>query len=610
MNGLEEKKGGIKWLCIVVLFMILLLGNERTAFASEVVYFGSYPQTEVTDETVITAIENAIKAEDDGANSEVAVNEESADTGRSVWVDGVKYCRISAENTNHADNFGTDKTYRYFKWERISWKVLENDGETMFLVADRALDCKGYNETRQDVTWEKSTLRSWLNGYDAGRNVESVDYSTDSFWKNAFSKVEQEAIVQKKIENNDNARYNTPGGNATDDFIYLLSMEEVTKESYGFSSNSEDSSVSRQIKSSDFAYVKGVARSISTGGEGNCGWWLRSPGMYSYDAAYINSSGYVNKVGLLVPYEDIGVCPALYIRLASNDWYTENDGTSGDGGEERILTDLQVAKTKTVYTQGETLNVDDLQVTAWYSHSCGEIQKTLSANAYTTNAAAIDMNISGSKILTVAYTEGGITKKVNINITVNEKTTQESENNGQNQPVKVTKLTIKAPSKRLAAGKKVQLIVSVLPENATNTEVSWKTSNKKYATVSTKGIVTLKKAGIGKNVTITATAKDGSGKKASVKIKIMKNAVKRIKVTAPKKTLKAGKSMTLNATVTTTGKHVNKTLKWKSSNTKYATVNKKGKVTAKKAGKGKTVTITAVSTDGSNKKGSVKIKIQ
>lgn len=42
----------------------------------------------------------------------------------------------------------------------------------------------------------------------------------------------------------------------------------------------------------------------------------------------------------------------------------------------------------------------------------------------------------------------------------------------------------------------------------------------------------------------------------------------------------------------------------------HATVTSKGKVTAKKAGKGKTVIITAVSTDGTNKKAKVKIKIK
>ena len=42
---------------------------------------------------------------------------------------------------------------------------------------------------------------------------------------------------------------------------------------------------------------------------------------------------------------------------------------------------------------------------------------------------------------------------------------------------------------------------------------------------------------------ITATAKDGSGKKAVWKIKIMKGAVKKITVKGYKKTLKAGKTM-------------------------------------------------------------------
>lgn len=176
--------------------------------------------------------------------------------------------------------------------------------------------------------------------------------------------------------------------------------------------------------------------------------------------------------------------------------------------------------------------------------------------------------------------------------------------------VKVTKLSISGPSKKLAAGKKVTLTVNVTPQNASNKAVTWKTSNKKYATVDSKGKVSLKKAGIGKSVTITAEAKDGSGKKASYKIKIMKHAVKSVKLKAASKSVNAGKSVKVKATIKTTGKSVNKTLKWTSSNTKYATVSSKGVVKTKKAGKGKTVTITAASTDGSNKKAKVKIKIK
>ena len=120
--------------------------------------------------------------------------------------------------------------------------------------------------------------------------------------------------------------------------------------------------------------------------------------------------------------------------------------------------------------------------------------------------------------------------------------------------------------------------------------------------------VTLKKKGAGKTVTITATAKDGSKKKATYKIKIMKNAVKKIKLKASKTKVKAGKKVTVKASVTP-AKQVNKKLTWKISDKKYATVNSKGVVTTKKAGKGKTVTVTAYATDGSGKKASVKIKI-
>ena len=77
-----------------------------------------------------------------------------------------------------------------------------------------------------------------------------------------------------------------------------------------------------------------------------------------------------------------------------------------------------------------------------------------------------------------------------------------------------------------------------------------------------------------------------------------------------KKAVKAGKKITVKATVKTTGKKANKKLKWTTSNKKYATVNSKGKVSTKKAGKGKKVKITAMATDGSGKKKAVTIKIK
>lgn len=92
------------------------------------VYFGSYPQTEVTGDTLTAAI---IKA--------------PYDTNGDAWVDGAKYRRISKSDTTYNGFFG-DCDYRYFKWERIKWRVLQNDGSTLFVAADRGLDCKNYHD--------------------------------------------------------------------------------------------------------------------------------------------------------------------------------------------------------------------------------------------------------------------------------------------------------------------------------------------------------------------------------------------------------------------------------------------------------------------------------
>lgn len=84
----------------------------------------------------------------------------------------------------------------------------------------------------------------------------------------------------------------------------------------------------------------------------------------------------------------------------------------------------------------------------------------------------------------------------------------------------VKKITVKGSKKTLKAGKKRKLKAVVSPSNATNKKVKWKSSKKKWATVSKKGVVTAKKKGRGHTVKITATATDGSGKKGGIRFKI------------------------------------------------------------------------------------------
>ncbi len=132
----------------------------------------------------------------------------------------------------------------------------------------------------------------------------------------------------------------------------------------------------------------------------------------------------------------------------------------------------------------------------------------------------------------------------------------------------------------------------------TSQKVTWTSSNKKIATVNSKGKISTKKAG-----TVTITAKTANGKTATVKIKVVLPDAKKV-VLSKKGTVKltAGKTLTLKATVTP--KLASQKVTWTSSNKKIATVSSSGKVTAKKIG---SVTITAKTANG--KKASVKIKV-
>lgn len=301
-----------------------------------------------------------------------------------------------------------------------------------------------------------------------------------------------------------------------------------------------------------------ISHDTLTAGNANVWWSLRTPGynLYNYfEITGVNAYGAASSYGADVNNGFGGVVPAMYIKRTSNLWYAENSGTTEPGTTEPGTTEPGTTEPET--TEPGTTHP---------------------------GITGIEQNNTNAG--------GGVSA-------------------GQtSEDVKVTALSITGISKKIAAGKKIQLKAVVAPSNATNPAVTWTSSNTKYATVTSKGKVTMKKAGIGKMVTIKATATDGSGKKAIYKIKIMKHAVKKVKITARKRTVQAGKTLKLKATVTTTGKSANKTLKWTSSNTKYATVSKSGKVKAKQAGKGKKVTITAMATDGSGKKAKVKIKIK
>lgn len=188
-----------------------------------------------------------------------------------------------------------------------------------------------------------------------------------------------------------------------------------------------------------------------------------------------------------------------------------------------------------------------------------------------------------------------------VKFTVEKVPVNNNNNNTNNQQIK--NIMISAISDKIASGKKIKLTTN-LPKD----KVKWTTSNSKLATVDKNGVVKINKKAAGKKVIITAIATDGSGKKKTFVIRVMKGEVKKITIKG-KKSVKAGKTVKLKAVVKAS-KGANKKLRWASNNTRYATVTSSGKVKTKKAGKKKTIKITAMATDGSNKKATIKIKLK
>ena len=153
------------------------------------------------------------------------------------------------------------------------------------------MDCQQYNTKRTNITWEKCSLRKWLNG---------------AFVKEAFSKEERELIPKITVSADKNPDYNTNAGKDTEDQVFLLSIAEADRY---FASDEE-----RKCRPTTHAIAQGCKPDMFIG---TCWWWLRSPGSISYYAAGVLSRGSVYCDGHSVDRDYNAVRPALWINLDS-----------------------------------------------------------------------------------------------------------------------------------------------------------------------------------------------------------------------------------------------------------------------------------------------------
>ena len=232
--------------------------------------------------------------------------------------------------------------------------------------------------------------------------------------------------------------------------------------------------------------------------------------------------------------------------------------------------------------------------------------KTLTATVTPTDASntAVNWSSSNTKVATVS-SNGVITAKGKGSCTI---TCTAADGYGTKSTCKVivkqpvTSIALSDATSSLWVGETKTIVAKVTPTNANNTSVEWSSSDNNVATVSSKGVVTAKGKG---TCTITCKAVDGYGTKSTCSVTV-KQPVTSIALSDATSSLWVGETKTITATVTPTSAN-NTAVKWSSSDTKVATVNSDGTITA--IGKG-TCTITCTAADGYGTKSTCKVTVK
>lgn len=302
-----------------------ITGNKKVG---DIVTFGSYPQSKVTDSGTLSALDKISK-------SWISYGYYSGtgpwDNGQMKPSDYMKYADISyngskyravtfskyrpwytgltssSGNTYQYDNgYYTGNIY-YFKFEPLKWRIL--DPEEGLVMCESIIDSQAFNnyllkssggyygnssKTFYASDYAQSSIRAWLN---------------DDFYNTAFTNAEKSKIEFSKCENK-STKSSTYDSETTYDKIFLLSYWDAINSSYGFSSK-YTYDTARRAQGTDYAKCQGLCVDTETDSSyyGNSDWRLRSPGD-SYITWSVSNGGHVYNC-LNSDFTSLGVRPAL-----------------------------------------------------------------------------------------------------------------------------------------------------------------------------------------------------------------------------------------------------------------------------------------------------------
>ena len=175
--------------------------------------------------------------------------------------------------------------------ESLAWKVLSVEDRKALIITADGIDCLLYNTEAIETSWEKCSLRKWLN---------------EVFLKENFSPEEAKQIRTTDVS--------YKGGGTVKDKLFLLSVSEA--KTY-FASDAE-----RICKPTALAKLHGAYTEESAG---TCMWWLRDPGSSPERAALVTEAGEIDLSGDGVYCEGNAVRPAMWISLDPSAASDHND---------------------------------------------------------------------------------------------------------------------------------------------------------------------------------------------------------------------------------------------------------------------------------------------
>ena len=407
------------------------------------VWFGSYPQTEIVDKAGTCGNNN--RAWGQAADYEIdtslyeTLQKQSWNGKGEATVGENKYRRLRSEDatgtysTDACYNWDDTPEYHYFRYDPIKWRVLESADGQLLLMADKVLDYRAFNDSGNWDSWSKSTIRSWLNGYDSFENNDGVDFSNKNFITSAFSSEDRQELISTYL---DDARVS--------DKIWLPSSDDLTT-SYGFYKYDEKSDEARRKKSTTFSKAMGAASNITTEYMGNTSWWQRT-------VQDMNWIRFVNPQGSASDSKDnnlgCGICPVIRVSSSSDRLKyagivgtdgTVNENEEEPGGDEGPDPVPAVKKSQTITASNKTIAINNKSATVGAkTNGNGKLTYTSSAKSVATVSASgiIIPKKYGTTKITIKAAETSTYKAVTKTVTVTV------------VPKKMTLTTAKSPAKK------------------------------------------------------------------------------------------------------------------------------------------------------------------